>query len=75
MHQWFKKPVVRVSAGSVDKLVKVLGAEPGDPWYVQPIERRLDAETLALLDAAVDRAFDRLGDRLVELLQPRSDER
>lgn len=70
MHNWFKQPVARVSAGSVDKLVKVLGSAPGDPWYVEPIERHLDAETMALLEAAVDRAFDRLGDRLIELLRP-----
>ena len=71
MYGWFRQPFARVSAGSVDKLVKVLGSQPGDPWYEEPNERTLDPETLALLDAAVGRAMDRLGDRLIELLDRR----
>lgn len=65
MYGWFRKPRVRVSAGSVEKLVATLGAAPGDPWYEEPAERTLDPETLALLDAAMDR----LGDRLEALLR------
>ena len=71
MHGWFRQPIARVSAGSVEKLVKVLGSEPGDPWYEEPRERTLDPETLNLLDEAVGRAVDRLGDRLVDLLDRR----
>lgn len=71
MYGWFRTPVARVSASSVDKLVAVLGSQPGDPWYEEPIERTLDPETVALLNEAVGRAMDRLADRLVELLDER----
>jgi uncharacterized protein with von Willebrand factor type A (vWA) domain len=71
MYGWFRKQVALVSSGSVEKLVAVLGAKPGDPWYQEPIERTLDAETRALLEAAVDRAFERLADRLVDFLDGR----
>jgi len=71
MYGWFRQPVARVSPGSIDKLVSVLGSEPGDPWYSEPSERTLDAETLALVDAAVGRAMDRLADRLVQMLDER----
>ncbi len=67
MYGWFRKAIVRVSPGSVDKLVSVLGSAPGDPWYDEPSERSLDPETLAMLDAA----FDRLADRLIEYLDQR----
>ena len=71
MYLWFRKAKVRVSAGSVAKLAETLGTHPGDPWYEEPIERTLDAETRAMLDAAVDRAMDRLGERLMEMLDRR----
>jgi len=71
MYGWFKKPVARLAASSVEKLVAVVGSQPGDPWYEEPTERTLDPETRALLDAAVGRAIDRLGDRLVDLLDQR----
>jgi uncharacterized protein with von Willebrand factor type A (vWA) domain len=71
MYGWFRKPTVRVSAGSVEKLVGVLGSQPGDPWHEKPTEQTLDAETLALVEAAVTRAMDRLADRLVEFLDQR----
>ena len=72
LYGWFGKDTVRVSPGSIDKLVHALGAEPGDPWYDQPTERSLDPETLAMLEAAVDRAFGRLADRLLAFLDARS---
>jgi uncharacterized protein with von Willebrand factor type A (vWA) domain len=71
MYGWFRAARVRVSAGSVEKLASTLGTQPGDPWYEEPIERSLDPETRAMLDAAVDRAMDRLGDRLVQMLDRR----
>jgi hypothetical protein len=71
MYGWFREAEAHLSTQSVDKLVATLGAEPGDPWYDEPTERHLDPETLALLDAAVERAFERLGDRLVGFLDER----
>lgn len=76
MYGWFRTPSVRIAGESVEKLVSVLGSQPGDPWHREPTERTLDPETRALLDAAVSRAMDRLGDRPIELLDerlPRSD--
>ena len=71
MYGWFRSRTARVSDGSLEKLVAVLGAEPGDPWYDAPTERTLDPETLALVDAAVARAMDRLADRLEAFLDER----
>jgi AcrR family transcriptional regulator len=71
MYGWFRKSTVRVSAGSVETLVSVLGSKPGDPWYEEPIERTVDAETRELLEAAVERAMDRLADRLIDFLDQR----
>lgn len=71
MYGWFRTPVASVSPASVQKLVAVLGSQPGDPWYQAPTERTLDPETRALLDAAVDRAMGRLEDRLIDLLDQR----
>jgi hypothetical protein len=71
MYGWFRKGRVRVSAGSVEKLVSVLGSKPGDPWYDEPIERTLDPETRDALEAAVERAMDRLAERLIEFLDQR----
>ena len=64
---WFRKPIVRMAPASVEKLVGVLGSSPGDPWHIEPIERTLDPQTLAVLDAAMDR----LGDRLIAYLDQR----
>lgn len=71
LYGWFRTSTARVSGGSVEKLVSVLGSQPGDPWFDEPTERTLDAETRELLDAAVARAMDRLGDRLIALLDER----
>lgn len=71
MYGWFRKPLVRVAAGSVEKLVGVLGSQPGDPWYEKPTEQTLDPETLALVEDAVTRAMDRLAERLIDFLDQR----
>lgn len=73
LYHWFGLEVAHLSAGSVDKIVRAVGAQPGDPWHQEPIVRTLDAESLAALDAAVERGFERLGDRLVEYLSRRTD--
>jgi uncharacterized protein with von Willebrand factor type A (vWA) domain len=73
LYGWFRQPVAHVSAQSVEKLSAALGTEPGDPWYQEPIEHHLDAETVALVDAAVARAMDRLADRLERFLDRRLD--
>ena len=57
LYGWFRKPAAHLSVGSVEKLVTVLGAQPGDPWYDEPTERTLDPETRAMLGAAVERAM------------------
>jgi len=71
LYGWFRKKEVSPAAQSISKLVNVLGAAPGDPWFEEPTERTLDPETMALLDAAVERATDRLAERLLEFLDQR----
>lgn len=71
LYRWFGLESAHLAAGSVDKLVRAVGAQPGDPWHQEPIVRTLDPESLAALDSAVERAMDRLGDRLVEFLDER----
>lgn len=71
LYRWFGLERAHLAAGSVDKIVRAVGAEPGDPWRQEPIVRTLDPESLAALDNAVQRAMDRLGDRLVEFLDDR----
>lgn len=48
MYGWFRQPVVRVSPGSVEKLMAVLGAEPGDPWFEAPANDDMAALVRAL---------------------------
>lgn len=70
-YRWFRAESAHLAAGSVDKIIKAVGTQPGDPWYREPVIRTLDAESLAAVNAAVERAMAGLADRLVAYLDVR----
>lgn len=71
LYRWFGLPWAHLSAGSVEKIIRAVGSLPGDPWHQEPVIKRLDDESLAALESAVERAVDRLGERLTAFLDDR----